>query len=169
MIDDDGEVSEFSREVALASLVVRLHVGGDAKESMLDRAVREEEMLEDIEDEEDPTDEDPDEYAAYCRGVNDFDDLGELLAIISTEFQFDAENTVQVHLSQRLLAPDGEIIWQPRTVVDRENPEAHTPIHMPRTFNEADMDLLESGLGVFRAPKAILHALEEIRQHPMVS
>lgn len=96
MIDDDGEVSEFSREASFASLIVDLLVDGDAKEDMLECAVREEEVLDDVEHEEGVVDEDSDELATHCRGINDFDDVGELSAVISTEFQFDDESMAQV-------------------------------------------------------------------------
>lgn len=165
MIDDDGEVDEFSREVALASLVVELHVDSDPKENMLNRATREVEALDSREG--DVADGDQDEYESYCRDINDFDDLGELSAVISTEFGFDDENMLQVQRRQELRAPDGYVVWRPRVTVEKDNPEASTPVYMPTTFNEADMDLLESGLRVFRAPKAILRALEKIRQQPL--
>lgn len=67
-----------------------------------------------------------------------------------------------------MVAPDGATIWMPRMEVDKDNPEVGVPAHMPVTFNEADMDLLESGLIVFRTPKAILRAFNQIRQNPIL-
>lgn len=174
---DIEKALEFSRRVPLASLMVVLHVDSDAKDQMINRAIQDEEAREDEygdEDEDEDEDEEAvlessdDEYeGVVCRGVNDFDDPGILSALITTEFQFDDTNLAYVHRSQKLQAPDGEIIWMPRVHIDKENPEASRLIHMPGTFNQAELDLLECGLQVFRAPQAILRALEQIRQQPI--
>lgn len=51
--------------------------------------------------------------------------------------------------------------------MDRSNLDSAAQIYTPEVFDDSDMDLLESGLRVFRAPKAILRAFAQIRNTPM--
>lgn len=167
-IAGEGDVDEFGvplRE-SYVSLLLKLYVDADAKDAMINRAIQEEENTS---EEPEESEEDEDEHAelVVVEGVNyinNYDDPGdELLAVISTEFMFDSSGGAEIARKQWLAEPDGTLVWTPSMVVDKDDSDAIGSVYSPEAFTRTDVDLIEAGLYIFKAPEAIIRALRAIK------
>lgn len=85
-------------------------------------------------------------------------------------FHSDGESGIESH--QLVENNQGEVIWHLETTqkppkIDEDNPD--TVVLCDPMLREQDMELIEAGLYVFRAPRALIRALHEIKAHPIVS
>lgn len=97
-------------------------------------------------------------------------DEEDLVAKISTSYSFDTDDDMEIETCQAVEDIEGEHVWMSESSSyidvpsdqDTEN-EVIISMRTPSTLLEHDMELIEAGLYILRAPKSIMKALAIIK------
>lgn len=151
---DDDFSTENIPIISTVEVTIHQHTTDERRDMIIDAAVADAEEV-------DPDDEDE-------ITINDFDDLDDVQTRVISSYLLDTDGELQINTGQAVTDIEGHEVWTlesrshiPR--LDPDNPETVVHSVIPSRLHRHDMDLLESGLIVFRAPEALVKALQALK------